>query len=267
MRIGLEMIDLSKRSWARVWLATVAVGILGVSIAISADWEHIAGLTSDALMQAITVDMLLPTLVACPLVFLLLTQIRVLAIARDEMEVLATTDSLTGILNRGAFEMMVEAYLERASQAAESSGSFLLIDADHFKSINDTLGHATGDQALRCIANCIKAVIRPSDLVGRVGGEEFGVFLPGTDDAQPLGLAERIRRDIYDSPFPSHDRHDLSVSIGGVHFRNERSYEKLFKLADFSLYSAKGAGRNRVSLTGHLGRPGKKAARRFSRAA
>lgn len=248
------MIDLSVRSKARVWIGTIAGTLVCVLAALIVDSFNFANLDQAQLRRAITVNIWLPIFLAGPLLFLLLSKIRQLAIARDEMAVLASTDSLTAVLNRGAFHMLVDAYLKEARGAeAPTDGSLLIIDADHFKSINDGYGHQRGDEALKLIANNIKGVLRTSDLVGRIGGEEFGVLLPGTSRSQATFVAERIRKLIETAPFPSSETHDLSVSIGGVSFTNENDYDRLFKIADQCLYEAKDAGRNQVRLIDHVG--------------
>lgn len=248
------MIDLSVRSRARVWAGTVVGTLFCVCAAILFDLPNFSGMTTAELRRAVTVDIWLPTALAGPLLFLLLRKIRALSIAHDEMAVMAATDNLTGILNRGAFTMLVEAYLERTQKTASSEcGSLLIVDADRFKAINDSYGHAFGDEALRHIAKGIQSVLRPDDLVGRIGGEEFGVFLPATNSGQALNVAERIRAGIASIPFPGANQNLLSVSIGGVSFHREHSYDRLFKVADQCLYIAKDGGRNRVNMINYIG--------------
>lgn len=107
----------------------------------------------------------------------LMTKLRELAIAKHDLTILASTDSLTQVLNRGPFTLVVDAYLAkvRAAQLSEPA-ALLVVDVDHFKRINDRFGHARGDTALKLIAQSIKASVREVDLVGRIGGEEFGFF-------------------------------------------------------------------------------------------
>lgn len=250
------MIDLSARSKARVWIGTIGGTLLCVLVALLVDSFNFANLDQAQLRRAITVNIWLPIFLAGPLLFLLLRKIRQLALARDAMAVLASTDSLTAVLNRGAFNMLVDAYLTQArTPETPADGTLLIIDADHFKSINDGYGHQTGDEALRLIASNIQGALRTADLVGRIGGEEFGVFLPGTSKFQATQIAERIRSLIETAPFPSAESPELSVSIGGVSFTNENDYERLFKIADGCLYEAKNSGRNRVRLKNYAGQP------------
>lgn len=247
------MIDLSLRGKGRVWLGTIVGTVFCVAAAVLVDAQNFATMTPGAVSRALMVDIWLPSILAGPLLFVLLRQARALAIARDEMAALAMTDGLTGVLNRGAFTMLVEAYLDQVNTSSGSGGSLLMIDADHFKSINDAFGHSAGDEALRGIAQGIRSVLRPTDLVGRLGGEEFGVFLPASTSTQASCIAERIRATIRSLPFPSGEQNLLSVSIGGVSFHGEGSYERLSKIADRHLYLAKDGGRDRVSMTSHIG--------------
>ena len=246
------MIDLSATRRARVWAGTIAGTLFCVAVALLVDSPNFSHMDTSRLQRAILQNTLLPTFLAGPLLFLLLSKIRQLAIAHEQMAVLASTDSLTAVLNRGAFHMLVDAYLAQA-RTVPTDGSLLIIDADHFKSINDSLGHQKGDEALKLIARGIGRGLRRADLVGRIGGEEFGVFLPGAEQQEASQVAERIRTCIEELPFPSLDARRLTVSIGGVIFRNEKDFSRLFALADRCLYEAKGAGRNKVCLMNHVG--------------
>ena len=125
----------------------------------------------------------------------------------------------------------------------------LVIDVDHFKRINDSFGHDSGDEALKVIAETIRGAVRDIDLVGRIGGEEFSVFLPGTDPNRTLAVAERIRAAISAAEFsPTGSRVGLSVSVGGATFADAASFGELFRRADQRLYAAKLNGRNRVEI-------------------
>jgi diguanylate cyclase (GGDEF)-like protein len=243
-------LDFSRTGWARVFLGTIAGTLFCVAIAVYVDSFNFVNLSPKALYRALMVDILLPTFLAGPLLFLLLGKIRQLAVAHRELAIVASTDSLTTVLNRGAFTLLVDAYLKQAGrQAALRRGSLLVIDADHFKSINDRFGHQVGDLALKTIAKIIKGELRHADLVGRIGGEEFGVFLPGADRAQAAQVAERIRTSVSHVSFPpTASRSELSVSVGGVSFDREVPFDDLFKAADDRLYAAKSNGRNRIDV-------------------
>ena len=125
----------------------------------------------------------------------------------------------------------------------------LMLDADHFKKINDTYGHQTGDKALQHMSERISRHCRSSDVVARLGGEEFGIYMPDTDMATAWQVAERIRREISSSPLViEEDEIGMSTSIG-IALRNPgEQIETALKRADDALYQAKAEGRNRVKL-------------------
>ena len=115
--------------------------------------------------------------------------------------------------------------------------------------MNDRFGHDSGDQALIAIANSIKAMVREPDLVGRIGGEEFGVFLPDANPEQAESVAERIRQAVGSARFaPAGAMHRLSVSVGGAVFSDQLPFAQLFRLADHQLYLAKELGRDRIAI-------------------
>ena len=233
--------------WPRVFLGTAAGTLLCVSVALFIDSYNFPNLTDEALRRAILVNIAVPASLAAPLLFVLLWKMKQLAVAHRDLQVIAATDTLTSVLNRGAFTMLVEAYLEKASEEARfRTGALLVVDVDHFKTINDRFGHQTGDAALISIATSIKKAVRGGDMVGRMGGEEFGVFLPGADPRQALDVAERIRVTVAASTFGHSNGARVTVSVGGVTFGNATSFAQLYGAADRLLYDAKKAGRNRV---------------------
>ena len=250
MRKKVLNMDFSPTGLARVYLVTI-LGTLGcIAVTFFVDSFQFPELSPDKLRRAIILDTLLPLGLAAPLLFILMSKIRLLNIAKLELSVLATTDSLTAVLNRGAFAMLVEAYLESARNAeAPTDGALLIVDADNFKRINDRYGHGAGDDALKLIANTIRDTLRPADLLGRIGGEEFGIFLPGYKLPNVRAVAERIRQRVDAIKFvPAGRPHALSVSIGGATLAEATTYDGLFQVADRRLYGAKQDGRNRVCL-------------------
>lgn len=166
------------------------------------------------------------------------------------LEHLATTDPLTGLLNRRALVERLTTEMERALRY-DTSVALLLVDLDHFKRVNDTHGHLAGDGVLRGVAELLTEEARSSDLVARYGGEEFLVVLPETDDAGAAVLAERMRERVAGHTFRAwEDGHTLrlTASIGVATFPAARieSVEDLFARADAALYRAKAEGRDRV---------------------
>lgn len=160
----------------------------------------------------------------------------------------AITDGLTGLRSRRFFEQSLHAEVARAARTGGEIG-LLLLDLDHFKTVNDTHGHNGGDRVLVELAHRLTAVIRPGDLAARYGGEEFVVLLPGAGPETATEIAERIRRVVASAPIAvGADRlHHVTVSIGVAGLPAVcADAEDLVLAADRALYAAKNAGRNRV---------------------
>lgn len=163
----------------------------------------------------------------------------------QQMEQMATTDKLTGIYNRHKFEELFILEAERARRFSLSL-SMLVIDIDHFKSINDTYGHDTGDDILRRLCTIVGENVRKIDIFARWGGEEFLVLSPGTDLENIQKLAEKLRLAVENSTFPKIGR--MTISIGVSTFWKNDTFSTLFKRADQGLYDAKLHGRNRIGI-------------------
>lgn len=188
----------------------------------------------------------LPIVLGGPAMFYQALRHQQLRLANARLDVLASTDWLTDCLNRRAFTDRSSRILDPASG---HSGTLLIVDADHFKCVNDRFGHEAGDAALQLLATAICSAVRQGDLVGRLGGEEFGVFLMDADYETAAIVAERIRANVANIAFtPDGARHHLSVSIGGAATSNRVRFAELFRAADQQLYGAKDTGRNRVEL-------------------
>ena len=160
----------------------------------------------------------------------------------------ARQDALTGVGNRAALEQTLATELG-LSQRHGAPFSLLLIDIDHFKSINDRFGHATGDEALRVVAKRLTELTRSSDAVFRYGGEEFVILLRNTDVTSAAILAERLRAAIECAPVRCNDDViNVTISSGLTGYQRNASSEQLLDLADRALYRAKDEGRNRVHV-------------------
>jgi diguanylate cyclase (GGDEF)-like protein len=155
----------------------------------------------------------------------------------------ASTDPLTGLLNRRALEAAV-APLERAAKRY----AVIALDLDHFKVLNDTHGHVTGDQALRLFARVLRASLREEDLVARIGGEEFIAVLPNTSATAAVSLAERIRLELTDA-LSGGSVPGFTVSAGIVDTTEALTFDELAHLADARLYTAKNNGRDRIEAS------------------
>jgi two-component system cell cycle response regulator len=167
---------------------------------------------------------------------------------REALREQANKDNLTGIANRGAILDSFQTELSRASRERRPI-AVLMADVDRFKLINDTRGHQVGDAVLREVARRMKSAMRNYDAVGRYGGEEFLVVLPGCDGDGGLAQAERIREAIGSEPFRAQG-HDLNITCSlGISWRNHalpEDADALIREADMALYHAKANGRNRV---------------------
>jgi diguanylate cyclase len=205
----------------------------------------------------------LPMVLSVPIMYFFASKLRELAIAQHELTIIASHDSLTTCLNRGAFITLVDAYLRQVNEPDGLGGGLLVVDADNFKSINDRFGHAAGDVALRLIALGAASVLRAADLIGRVGGEEFAIFLPRAGMVEAQSIGELIRSAVGDLEFrPSGKPETLTVSVGGAVFQGPVSFGELFGSADACLYAAKRGGRNRVVFSTTGGDPtGRKSAK------
>lgn len=165
---------------------------------------------------------------------------------RDRARVLADLDGLTGLLNRRAWNERMLPLDERVRQGKGGPLVLLFLDLDHFKQVNDRFGHATGDAALRLLADVLRRTVRRDEFIGRYGGEEFVVALPGTDGLHALEVAERIRNEFRESAATLAE--GLSVSIGLAHLQAGEDVARVLERADAALYSAKAAGRDQVVL-------------------
>lgn len=173
----------------------------------------------------------------------------------NDLEKRATTDPLTGLLNRGEFERRVDEMVQRfkgrrESDVGASRVSVLMIDIDHFKSVNDTHGHPVGDEVIVSLARILRNHVRTTDCVARLGGEEFAVGFENAD-GKTFEKAEQIRKDVESSIVLPDGKH-VTISIGIAETTGFRNVARLYKRADEALYEAKEGGRNRIVIAGPL---------------
>ncbi len=225
-------------------------------------------LAPDYLDTAVKVSPMVSAFVAAPLTYAFFRQNvkleesnKQLAIANQalgvETEIAkkeATLDPMTNVLNRTHFVRAIE---ENRS-TKDNAGFFLMLDADNFKQVNDTFGHAVGDTVLLKITDVMRSTLREGDIVGRLGGEEFGIYLPGVTRQQAYEIAERIRMRVEDTSIEVEqgEFYNVTVSIGAVFAAKQHNVTQLMQMADRNLYRAKGKGRNQVVFDAYLSKEG-----------
>lgn len=232
------------------------VGFIGIALA------NLFRLTAHAhqIDAGISVDLESPVIavyIGVLVIFDVLCNVGFVLLITDRMHEwvlqLARTDHLTGALSRGALYTQAQRDLQIARRQHTHTAAFI-VDIDHFKTINDTHGHATGDAVLRHVALHGQAVLRCTDLFGRYGGDEFVAILPETDLATAAAIAERLRTAVAE-PTPGAftlpcDLAEVSVSIGvATVTAGGAGIDELIAQADHALYAAKHAGRNRTHVT------------------
>lgn len=169
--------------------------------------------------------------------------------ANEKLLFMANNDPLTGILNTRAYHIICDKIIDLAHRS-NSPFSLLFVDLDHFKNINDTYGHDVGDLVLKATSNCLTLSCRESDVIGRVGGEEFSIFLPETDSTGAIEFAEKIRANIERlNPYIGENKRiNITASIGvASKMVHHKAITDIQRDADHAMYHAKKDGRNRVA--------------------
>lgn len=167
--------------------------------------------------------------------------------AHEKLRELAEKDPLTGLANRRHLDRMLSYHLDMLNRTGIAF-CVALGDIDHFKSINDVFGHPVGDQALIHVANAMSAVIRPMDILGRFGGEEFLLIVPGLSQEHAANLAERLRAAVGQSVPAELAERGITISLGVAAARPGDTAANLLARVDQALYRAKNTGRNRVEI-------------------
>lgn len=173
---------------------------------------------------------------------------RELAEANKQLQYLANHDPLTGVLNARTYYEVCDRMMCTAQREKESF-SVLFVDLDHFKNINDSYGHDVGDIVLKSVSSCMVKTVRDCDVIGRVGGEEFSIYLPDTDNSGAMIVAEKVRLKVSElMPSFSGGVLSITVSIGvATSLKHHKSIADIQRDADHAMYHAKKDGRNRVS--------------------
>ncbi len=173
---------------------------------------------------------------------------KILEAKNRELEILASTDALTGVKSRRNFFDIGEQYILMAKRE-NIYLSFIMLDIDYFKKVNDTYGHMAGDEVLKKFTQIISKNLRKSDIFGRVGGEEFAIMLHNTDGNIARQVAEKIRKQIENNSVRFQDKNiNITVSLGVAELKKEDTLDSLFNKADKALYASKQNGRNQVTV-------------------
>ncbi len=197
-----------------------------------------------------------PVYVIAPIALLLCVAVLSTPLMRSDIQHRsdAVVDQLTGMLNRNALDNRLAELAQQSALTGESIG-IIIGDLDHFKHVNDTLGHSTGDVVLREVAYQLRKQLRAFDLAYRLGGEEFLILLPGSDLAQSAELAEQLRAGIAGDTVAGGLNVTMSFGVGASRRGEDFDYATVFKSADAALYRAKRKGRDQVCLSETDGPP------------
>lgn len=191
---------------------------------------------------------LLPVLIGAPLFYVIGLKLRETRRYRRELNRAATYDDLTASLNGPVFSSVIDRRAQSTAAPGSRHGAFLLIDAEHIRSINLKYGLDWGNEALRLVAATIRSSVRSGDVIGRLGPSEFGVFLPGATEANARDVGERIRAEVAKVYFaPDGQQNALVASVGGVIFENEARFDDLFRAAGQHLSNVEGTGKMEMS--------------------
>ncbi|MEY1555425.1 GGDEF domain-containing protein [Yoonia sp. R2331] len=204
--------------------------------------------TAEAAVSGINPDriadeLVITAIVAAPFLMIGMWIVSHMESLHDRLAALAATDVLTELPNRRAFMAELEEAIHQGSL-----GHLLLLDADHFKRVNDTHGHAAGDACLVRIAAQMRVILDQSTALGRLGGEEFGALIPPLSSADMHSLGIRLSAPISVVAPDSGDTFDVTLSIGAAQLRGGETSSTLFERADKALYAAKSSGRARMVL-------------------
>jgi diguanylate cyclase (GGDEF)-like protein len=190
-------------------------------------------------------------LIAFPITLMFFRMSLRMSAMNTQFKEMARRDGLTGLLNRSAFEEHVHNRRSYPRETGTHEDALIIVDIDHFKKINDTHGHAAGDHVLRVVSVSIAGSVFERDHVARVGGEEFAVLSLNCGASGAVDAAERIRAALEDSKAHFEGKTiRITASVGGALFPRGASFQTVYQGADYALYRAKNAGRNRCEFNG-----------------
>jgi diguanylate cyclase len=225
-------------SWGQVFGFSVAITVLSISVPVCVVAVALWGLPWEHLIPVLAVSGLIPLFIAFPISVFALNILRNMNSMMVMLDSLLRFDSLTGLLNRSHFYQLVQERRRKKSFLA-------IVDADHFKQINDRFGHDAGDEALKFLGQQLGQVFGPYGLVGRLGGEEFGIYVSGQTVSQLRLLVSMLRTNLRANNISNYG-HEISVtvSLGIAEDDGTSSFNAVVRSADKCLYAAKHAGRD-----------------------
>jgi diguanylate cyclase (GGDEF)-like protein len=238
---------ITNRRWGQVALLTLAGALLFLLVGLGFRVLVFAGADAEMLWHDAVNAFIVPLLFIAPLLVLLgLSLTENASLKRKYAQELAH-DSLTSCLTGPLFAAAIDVIA--MASAGRRPGALLVIDIDHLRRLNEQIGYGAGNQALSAIAEIIRASVRSGDLVGRIGGDEFSVYLPGASKANAEKVAERIRNAVAEAsfePVAGGLNWPLTVSVGAVLFDTDATADELLLTADRQMQAAKEKGRNRI---------------------
>lgn len=237
-------LKMTKRSDVPLFAANVTLRAILIAVCIAAGGTYLSGGVN---LEVVAYAILLPALVASPTSYWMAHSIYVMTRMRDDIERIALTDDLSGLANRRGFFERAEKLITETSDPA-SHGALILIDIDNMKRINDSRGHKAGDAALTAVGRVIGELTpRDSGVAGRIGGEEFAIFITRLLADSGKDVAESICERIRQTPIRSDDDNfHVTSSCGVTTISGSETIKSAFLRADGALYAAKNAGRDRV---------------------
>lgn len=239
----------SPRGTTSTWLAGGGVAALLVGLGVSAVANAVSSTTPAA--GGAVLASVVALAVALPLLYICSRMANRIALLRREAQHLGQRDGLTACLNEPTFSALVDTYADRrAVREGATRGTVLLIHLDDLQVVNDRFGYSWGNEALAQVAAAIRGTVRQGDIVGRVSGNKFGVFLPGADETSANGVANRIRESVTGIGFfPTGVHTPLSIRAGGVIVADQTKFDDLLRTAVGTLEMTRGQGQEWIRYT------------------
>ena len=242
MMMGMNMMG---SGGCRLFLAGIAITTLSAVVTLKLT-GNVVVLSSGSLEWWLT----LPVLMVYPILFAWVSHQTAIRLAENKrkLELMSTRDGMTGVYNRRHWETLLRMEYEKCRRD-HCQTTILLIDIDHFKSINDTWGHDVGDEAIIAITRQLQMTLRAGDYIGRFGGDEFAIIMSGTPAESAIAAMSRVHERLKKLSLPCAPNERLRISVGvapwGTQFAH---YREWLKAADIALYKAKNAGRGRTEV-------------------